>query len=237
MPKYIYGRNPVIDAIKSKIATKIFLANNSSCREIEELAKKENINCNIVSYDELFNFVHNSHHQGVVAEIKDFSYSSIEEILLSCKGQEYPLVLLLDGIEDPQNFGAIIRSADAFGVNGIIIKKNRQVEVNPTVYKVSTGAISHVKIAMVSNLSQSIQILKKAGFWVVSSDGSATQSYLDIDYKMACAIVVGSEGFGISDLVLKNSDYIVKIPMQGHVNSLNASVATGVLLANIRAHQ
>lgn len=237
MPKYIYGRNPVIDAIKTKIANKVFLANNSSCREIEELSKKKNINVARISNDELFSLVHNQHHQGAVAEIKSFNYSTIDEVIEYSKKDQYPLILILDGIEDPQNFGSIIRNADAFGVAGIIIKKNRQVDVNPTVYKVSTGAILHVKIAMVSNLSQAIQSLKKVKFWVIASDGSAKQTYQEIDYKMPCALIIGSEGFGISQLVLKNSDYVVKIPMRGHVNSLNASVASGILLANIRSHQ
>jgi 23S rRNA (guanosine2251-2'-O)-methyltransferase len=141
--------------------------------------------------------------------------------------------LILDGIEDPQNFGAILRSVDAFGVDGVIIKKRNEVPLNATVAKVSTGAINWVKVAMVSNLSQAIQTLKDHGYWIVASDGSGKQDYDTVDYKSPIGLVVGSEGFGIAPLVLKNSDFIVKIPMTGHVNSLNASVASAILISEI----
>ena len=145
-----------------------------------------------------------------------------------------PVVVLLDGINDPHNLGAILRSADIFGVSGVIIPKHNQVMLNATVAKTSAGAINFVPVAIANNLNQVISLMKKKGFWIVSSDGSATQNYQDIKYDFPVGLVVGSEGEGISSLVLKNSDYIVKIPMYGKVNSLNASVATGIFLSYIR---
>ena len=140
---------------------------------------------------------------------------------------------MLDGIEDPHNLGAILRSADAFGVDGVIIKSRGGVGLNGTVAKVSTGAISYVKVAEVNNLTKAALKLKDAGYWIVESDGSASLSYDEVDYHCPICLVVGSEGFGISRLLLSKADFVVKIPMKGHVNSLNASVATGILLSLI----
>lgn len=173
-------------------------------------------------------------HQGVVLEVKPFEYSDLTSIINISKKKEHPLVLILDEIEDPHNFGAIIRSADAFGVDGIVIKKQNQVPVTMTVSKVSTGAIEFVRIAQVANLSVAIEKLKENGYWIYSADGSGNDDYQNIKYDGPVALVVGSEGRGISRLVLKNSDFIIKIPMSGHVNSLNVSVATGILLSRIR---
>lgn len=169
-------------------------------------------------------------------EAKPFEYCALSEILNVASGKKDSTVLVLDGIEDPNNLGAILRSCDAFGVDGVVIKSRGEVGLTPTVAKVSTGAISYVKVASVPNLSQALSELKDAGYWVVSSDGSATMSYEEVDYSGRIALVVGSEGFGISKLVLTRSDFVVKIPMVGYVNSLNASVATGILLSFI-AHK
>ena len=157
----------------------------------------------------------------------------MEEIIASSKSSTYPLLLMLDGIEDPHNIGAILRSADAFGVDGIIIKNRNEAPLNATVAKVSTGAISYVKVATVTNLTKAILKLQENGFWVVSADGSGKSNIDEIDYKCPICLVVGSEGFGISRLVLSKSDFVAKIDMVGHVNSLNASVATGILLSHI----
>ena len=140
---------------------------------------------------------------------------------------------MLDGINDPHNLGAILRSADAFGADGVIVKKHGQAPLNATVAKVSTGAIDFVPVCQVTNLTQTINELKKNGYWVVSSDGSAKMDLNDIDYKFPTVLVVGSEGEGISRLILENSDYITKINMVGHVNSLNASVACAIYLSTI----
>ena len=144
-----------------------------------------------------------------------------------------PDIVILDGIEDPANLGAILRSCDAFGVDGVIIKNTGGVSLNSTVAKVSTGAVMYVPVCGVANLSQAISELKDSRYWIIASDGSATKDYDEVDYKGPVALVVGSEGFGISRLVLQNSDLVVKIPMVGHVNSLNASVATGILLSQV----
>ena len=150
-----------------------------------------------------------------------------------CKNDDKCIVLILDEINDPGNFGAIIRTCDAFGVKGIIIKKHNQVMVNATVSKTSTGAINHMKIAQVANLSQAIEKLKENGFWIVGTDGSANTRHNDLKYDFKTALIIGSEGHGVSPLILRRCDYVTKIEMVGHVNSLNASVACAIFLAQI----
>ena len=143
-------------------------------------------------------------------------------------------MVLLDGINDPHNLGAILRSCDVFGVCGVIMPKHNQVMLNATVAKTSAGAINFVPVALVSNLNNAINTLKENGFWIVASDGSGKDNFQEVKYDFPTALVVGSEGQGVSQLVLKNSDFIVKIPMYGKVNSLNASVAAGIFLAEIK---
>ena len=178
--------------------------------------------------------VGNVNHQGIVAKVEEYSYLSLDELINKNKDNPNSLLVLLDGIEDPHNLGAILRSVDAFGANGVIISTNRQVGLTPTVAKVSTGAIEYVDVCQVVNLNQAIKRLKDEGYWIVASDGEAKLDYRQVDYKdMKTVLIVGSEGFGVSKLLLKNSDLIVKIPMVGHVNSLNASVACAIFLAQI----
>ena len=231
----IYGRNPVKEALKANKVISIYMINNFSHQEILDLLAKSNVKVTYVSVKELDNMC-NGVHQGVAAIIKPYQYVSVEEIINSPSKIEGkpPVILMLDGINDPHNLGAILRSADIFGVNGVIIPKHNQVMLNATVAKTSAGAINFVPVAIANNLNQTIALLKKKGYWIVSSDGSATQNYQDIVYDFPVGLVVGSEGEGISPLVLKNSDYIVKIPMYGKVNSLNASVAAGIFLSYIR---
>lgn len=173
-------------------------------------------------------------HQGIIAEIKDYEYYSLEYILDSANKKEKPVIVMLDGINDTHNLGAILRSADVFDVSGIIIGKHNQVPLNATVAKSSAGAINYVPVCLVTNLNQTISKLKENGYWIVSTDGSGNINYQDLKYDFKVVLVIGSEGNGVSKLVLKNSDYVIKIPQFGHVNSLNASVATGILLAKIR---
>lgn len=231
----IYGRNPVKEALKANKVISIYMINNFSHQEILDLLAKSNAKVTYVSVKELDNMC-NGVHQGVAAIIKPYQYVSVEEIINAPSKIEGkpPVILMLDGINDPHNLGAILRSADIFGVNGVIIPKHNQVMLNATVAKTSAGAINFVPVAIANNLNQTIALLKKKGYWIVSSDGSATQNYQDIVYDFPVGLVVGSEGEGISPLVLKNSDYIVKIPMYGKVNSLNASVAAGIFLSYIR---
>ncbi len=234
MRNLIYGKNPLLSFIASGDIKEVYLQNNFGDKRILDLIKKENLPITYLSLNELNKLSGNGNHQGVVAVVKPFQYSSLKEIISSFKDKTQPLVVILDEINDPHNLGAIIRSCDAFDVDGLIIKSHNQVPVNMTVVKVSTGATKFVKIAMVNNLVNAIKELKDNGFWVYASDGKATLDYSKQNYDGKVALVMGSEGDGISPLVLRNSDFIIKIPMMGHVNSLNVSVATAILLSRVR---
>jgi 23S rRNA (guanosine2251-2'-O)-methyltransferase len=228
----IFGRNPVRSALEAEHASLLYVSRRLSNDSLVSLARSKGIEVKIVDDGFLDHLSQNQLHQGFVAEVASYPTISLAEMIAQAK-KPYPLIVILDGIEDPHNLGAILRSADAFGVDGVILKSHGEVQLNGTVAKVSTGAIDYVNIAVVSNLSQAMETLKAAGYWVVASDGSATMSYDEVDYRSPIALVVGSEGFGISPLLLKRSDFVVKIPMFGHVNSLNASVATGIFLSAI----
>lgn len=230
----IYGRLPALNAIECGKAVNVFLLKGFSDKRILESLKRVNIIPTFVDLTSLNKMCSNGNHQGIIVEVRAYKYSSVDEIIAASKKQKQPLILLLDEIEDPQNFGAILRTCDAFSVDGVIIKSKNQVPLNWTVAKVSTGAIEYVKVAQVSNLNNVISKLKEEGFWIYAADGSAEKSYEKLDYSGSVALVVGSEGRGISNLVMKNSDFIIKIPMSGHVNSLNVSVSTGILLSRIR---
>ena len=169
--------------------------------------------------------------QGIGAKVEDYKYVDLDESLN--KNQNARLYVMLDQLEDPHNLGAILRSADAFNVDGIIIPKNRSVKLNATVAKVSTGAIEHVDVIEVTNLTNTIKKLKEHGFWVVGTDMDTDQTIHNIQVDTDLVIVIGSEGKGISRLVKENCDYVVKIPMSGHVNSLNASVSAGLVIYEV----
>ena len=231
---YVYGRLSSLNCLATSKVKCVYLQENFSDGKLLSEISKKGLKPIYKSLNELNRMTGNGNHQGIVVEIMPHEYSSLEDIIQSAKGKKQPLVLLLDEIEDPQNFGAILRSADAFGVDGVIIKNNNQVQLNWTVAKVSTGAIEYVKVAQVANLSNAIKTLKDNGFWIYAADGSGKENYQDQNYTGAVALIVGSEGRGISPLVMKNSDFIIKIPMSGHVNSLNVSVSTGILLSRIR---
>ena len=232
MGQCIYGRNTIKSALKEGKVTKLYLQNSIRDRELEQECEKRGIKVIVKTIKELDQMVHGVH-QGMVAEVVNYEFVSLEHLINKSKKAKYPLLVLLDGIKDPHNLGAIMRSCDAFGAQGIIVGKHNQVGLTATVAKVSTGAIDHIPVAQVGNLNQAIKTLKEEGFWVVASDGGANQDYRQIDYKCPILLVVGSEGEGISRLVLTNSDFIVKIPMCGSVNSLNASVAAAIFLAEI----
>lgn len=232
----IFGRNPVKEAFKANRIKSIYMTNNFSHAEILSYIEKTGVKTTIVSVKELDNLCQGAH-QGIAAECKPYEYTSLDKIVNSpCKiPGKSPVVLILDGIEDPHNLGAILRSADIFGVSGVIISKHNQVQLNSTVAKTSAGAINYVPVALVNNLHSAIEYLKENKFWVVATDGSGTQDYDKIKYDFPVALIIGSEGYGVSKLLLKSSDYIVKIPMYGQVNSLNASVAAGIFLSRIRS--
>ena len=230
----VAGRNAVLELLKSnKDINKIFIERgekHGSINEIIAKAKEDKIVLVEVDKSKLDGMT-NENHQGVVAIVPPFNYCEVEDILEEAsKKQEDPFILILDGIEDPHNLGSIIRTAETAGVHGIIIPKRRNVAVNSTVVKVSTGATSYVKVARVNNLNETIRKLKDSGLWVIGTDGDAKTMYYNQDLKGPLAIIIGSEGFGMSKLVKENADILIKIPMKGKITSLNASVSAGIVI-------
>lgn len=233
---FFFGKNPFKEAVKKNNVERVYLQHGFNDKNILTIIEQNHLSTKYVNAQDLTNLSQDKHHQGVVFQVKDYRYYSLEEIVsLTNNKNHMPLILILDEINDPHNFGAILRSADAFGVDGVIVKKRNQVLINGTVIKSSAGAANFVKVAAVTNLNHTIEKLKKAGYWIVATDGSAKMSYKEIRYDFPLALIVGSEGFGVSNLLLKNADFIVKIPMLGEVNSLNASVAASIFLAHIRS--
>ena len=228
----IYGKNPVIEAIRARKVVKVFIVNNFSDQKISSLIKENRLAVSMISPNEMDKMC-DGVHQGIAAELKPYQTVGLEEIIAKAKKKEKKIIVMLDNISDPHNLGAILRSADVFEASGIILPKHNSVTLNATVAKTSAGAINYVPVAVVNNLNQAIKTLKEEGYWVVSTDGSANIDYSSLKYDFPVVVVIGSEGKGVSPLVLKNSDYIVKIPQFGHVNSLNASVAAGILLAEV----
>lgn len=231
----LYGRNPVIEALENgRPIDKIYLQerlNHSSIGKIRNLAKERGIHYQFVSKRNLDQMCGGENHQGVVASAAAHDYVSVEEILRVAEQRgEAPFVVICEGLTDPQNLGSIIRTANAAGTHGVIIPKNRSAALNSTVAKVSAGAVEYTNVAKVSNIAQTIEKLKKSGLWIVGTDLSATQEHYECDLKGALGIVIGSEGSGMSRLVRESCDFLVKIPMIGEIESLNASVAAGVLL-------
>jgi 23S rRNA (guanosine2251-2'-O)-methyltransferase len=229
----VAGRNAVMELLKSgKDINKIFVENgekHGSINEIIARAKENRIVLIEVDKSKLDQMAEN--HQGVVAQVPPFDYCEVEDILdLAKERGEDPFIIVLEGIEDPHNLGAIIRTAETAGVHGIIIPKRRSVAVNATVSKVSAGATSYMKIARVNNINETIKKLKDNGLWVIGTDGAADTLYYNQDLKGPLAIIIGSEGFGMSKLVRENSDILIKIPMKGKVTSLNASVSAGIVI-------
>jgi len=229
----IYGKNPVIEAINAKKALKVFLVHNFNDQKVINLIKDNKLQVVNISPNEMEKMCDGGVHQGLAAELKPYQTVSLEEIIAKAKKKNKKIIVMLDNISDPHNLGAILRSADVFEASGIVLPKHNSVSLNATVAKTSAGAINYVPVAVVNNLNQAIKTLKDEGYWVVSTDGSATIDYSSLKYDFPVVVVIGSEGKGVSPLVLKNSDYVVKIPQFGHVNSLNASVAAGILLAEV----
>lgn len=222
---YIYGKNVALETIASKKTVReVFLAKNFNDNDVIEALSKIDVKVKYLDKREMDSKV-KGNHQGIIMRVPDFKYSELDELLI----KENPLLVILDHIEDPHNLGAIIRTCEAAGVDGIILPKDRSVSVNPTVIKVSTGAIDYMPIAQVTNLNNTMRYLKKAGFWIVGTDMDG-DNYSDIDYKGKCAIVIGNEGNGLARMVRENCDFIASIPMNGKTNSLNASVAAGIVI-------
>lgn len=230
MAQYIYGRNVVSQRLKESGDIKVLYVEKNKHQNIVNIANKNKIEVAIVSKQKLDSLCDSKNHQGLVAKVAEYEYSKLDDIIVD---KEYPLIVLLDGVEDPHNFGAIIRTSEAVGVDGIIILKRRAVSVTSTVIKTSVGAIDNMKIVEVTNLSRTIQTLKDKGYWIVGTDFKNSQDYRKINYKMPIVLVVGSEGKGMSRLVRESCDFIAEIPMIGKVNSLNVSVATAVMLYEV----
>ena len=231
----IEGRNAIIELLESKKdINKIYIAKgdrHGSINKIISMAKENKVI--IVEKDrrQMDQMSQTQNHQGVIAIVPPFEYCEIEEILENAKEkQEDPLIIILDGIEDPHNLGSIIRTAETAGVHGIVIPKRRAVGVNSTVNKVSSGAVQHMKIARVTNVCDTIDKFKREGLWICGTDIDTQKYYYNQDLTGPIGIVIGNEGNGISEKVKKNCDFLVKIPMKGKVTSLNASVSTGIVI-------
>ena len=227
----IYGKNVAIEKLKSndKI-NKVYLSNKFNDKEILNLLEKRNINAKMLDNRDLDKMCKGLH-QGIILDVEDVKTYTFDEVIPHID-KEYPLVVILDHLEDPHNLGAIIRTSEAFGVDAIILPNDRSVQITSTVVKTSVGTIEKIKIINVPNLNNTIKKLKDYGYWIVGTDMNGTD-YTTIDYKTKIALVIGNEGKGISRLVSENCDYIAKIPMKGTVNSLNASVACGIFLSEI----
>ena len=231
----VEGRNSVLELLESqKDINKIYISKgekHGSINKIVAIAKERKII--IVEKDkrEMREMAQTENYQGVIAIVPPFGYCEVEDILDEAKKRsEDPFIIILDGIEDPHNLGSIIRTAETAGVHGIIIPKRRAASVNSTVNKVSAGAVEHMKIARVTNISECINYLKKEGLWICGTDINTDKYYYNQDLTGPLGIVIGNEGNGMSEKVRKNCDFLVKIPMKGKVTSLNASVSTGIVV-------
>lgn len=235
MTQYVYGKNVVKQLLTDdKKIYEIILAEGIRDTELMDTIKQKKIPVKTMGKKKMDAML-SGNHQGIAAKIDDYKTYELDEILASVPKGKMPLLVMLDGLEDPHNLGAILRTCDCVGVDGVIIGKHRNVKLTPTVAKVSTGAIDTVKVSMVTNLTQAIKYLKKQGFWIVGADLENSKDYREGQYDVPLVLVVGSEGFGISSLVAKNCDYCVRLPMEGSVTSLNASVACGIFLYEIHS--
>ena len=231
----IYGLNPVLEALRgTRRAFELFVAGTSSDRRLEKLLKlaaEKGVPVRQREKKDLARLCASEHHQGVVLKVEPFAYSELADVLALIKKSAAPgLLLILDCIQDPHNLGALIRSAACAGAHGVIIPKDRAVGVTATVEKSSAGAIETIPLVQITNVAQTIDELKEAGFWIYGADGASPLSIYSQNLTGPTALIIGGEGEGIRPLVKKNCDVLVSIPLQGRINSLNASVAGGVLL-------
>lgn len=235
---YVSGRNPVLELLKSeKEIDKLYILKGDlkgSIKKIIGIAKDRKIIIQQVDKVKLDSMSEGNVHQGVVALVTGFEYSELDDILeYAASKNEKPFVVLLDGIEDTHNLGAIIRTAESAGVHGVIIPKRRAAMVNQTVYKSSAGAVEHIRVAHVNNIVQTMEKLKEKGLWIYGADIEGGKEYFNAELKGAVGLVIGSEGKGLSRLVKEKCDVLVKIPMWGKVGSLNASNAASILIYEV----
>lgn len=232
----IYGRNPVIEVLSgnSRTVDKIYIQerlNHPAIGKIRNLAKERGIRYTFVPKRNLDNMCDGENHQGVVAVTAAHEYVEVEDILrLAEERGEAPFIVICEGLTDPHNLGSIVRTANAAGAHGVIIPKSRSAALGSAAAKVSAGAVEYTAVAKVANIAQTIEKLKKKNIWIVGTDLEGTQSHFECDLTGALGIVIGSEDRGMSRIVRESCDFLVKIPMIGEIQSLNASVAAGVLL-------
>ena len=233
----LFGINPVIEALKAGSRSFDYVAVMAGRRDaraqlIFETARDAGVPVRQVSRDQLERLAGTHSHQGVVAVTSEKQYSDIDAVLENKRGQ-HNFLIVLDGVEDPHNLGAIIRTADGAGADGVVIPERRAVGVTGTVLKASAGAAEHLPIARVTNINRTLEDLKERNIWTIGLDERAKQSYDEIDYNMDCALVIGAEGSGLHEMVRKKCDFLISIPMEGQVSSLNVSVAAGVVMYEV----
>ena len=233
----IIGKNPVLEALQSgRPINKIIISdqlNKNTERELHQMAKKANTIIQKAPKKRI-DQLSKGRHQGIIAYVTAYDYATIEEIVENARRKEQlPFIIILDEIEDPHNLGAILRTADATGVHGVIIPKRRAVGLTETVAKTSAGAIEHIPVARVTNIAKTIDELKEQNIWVVGTDEEGSKDYRTLDGDTAIALVIGNEGKGISRLVKEKCDWTIHLPMEGSIPSLNASVAAGILMYEI----
>ncbi len=225
----VYGRNVAKDLLKkNKFIKKIIIQDNFDDKEIKSYIENAKFNVVVKSKKEIDSLC-SGVHQGIILDIPDYKYGNINDVFNN--NEEF--VVILDHLEDPHNLGAIIRTCEAAGVKSIIIPKDRQVQVNATVMKTSVGTLDNVNVIEVSNLANTIDKLKSNGFWIVGTALEGSQDYRTIDYSGKIALIIGNEGNGISNIIRKNCDFLANIPMYGTTNSLNASVAAGIMIYEV----
>lgn len=236
--QYVVGRNPVIEILKTeREIEKIYTLKGDlqgSINKIIGIAKDRNIIIQQVDKNKLDALSEGTAHQGVAALVTSYNYATIDDILEKAKTRnEPPFIIILDELEDPHNLGAIIRTAECGGAHGVIIPKRRSASVNQTVYKTSAGAVEHMLIAKVTNISNTIEYLKEKGLWVYGADMDGTDYHFNTKLEGSIALVIGNEGKGLSRLVKEKCDVLVKIPMLGQISSLNASTAASILIYEV----
>ncbi|MBR0385093.1 MAG: 23S rRNA (guanosine(2251)-2'-O)-methyltransferase RlmB [Erysipelotrichaceae bacterium] len=233
MAQYVYGKNVVFNLLKNHRDIKtLYVQDTHSNDEAVQQARKQGITVRNATRQQLDSLV-KGNHQGYVAEVMEYPTYSIEDITAGIPEGKLPLLVALDELKDPHNLGAILRTVACVGGDGVIIEKNRSVSLNGTVAKVSVGALDTVKVAQVTNLVQTLRQLKKQGYWIIGTDVHEASDYRQLDYNMPVVLVIGSEASGMRRLVSEECDFRIRIPMEGSFESLNASVACGVILYQI----
>jgi 23S rRNA (guanosine2251-2'-O)-methyltransferase len=233
----IYGLNPVMEALRgSRQIYELFVSGTSSDKRMEKLLKlaaERKVPVRQRDKGDLTRLCGTEHHQGIALMVEPFPYADLDDVLESLNGTSNAVILVLDSVQDPHNLGALIRSAACSGANAVVIPKDRAAGVTAVAEKASAGAAGTIPVAQVTNISQALEQLKQAGFWIFGADGSAKKTLYQLDFTGPVALVIGGEGEGIRPLVRKGCDELISIPLQGGVNSLNASVAGGILLFEV----